>query len=56
MNRAMNPEFESLFLTPSNTLSFISSSLVREIASMQGDVSDFVTAPVLEALNQKFGT
>jgi len=56
MNRAMNPEFESLFLTPSNTLSFISSSLVREIASMQGDVSNFVTAPVLEALNQKFGT
>jgi pantetheine-phosphate adenylyltransferase len=56
MNRAMNPEFESLFLTPSNTLSFISSSLVREIASMQGDVSDFVTGPVLEALNQKFGT
>ena len=56
MNRAMNPEFESLFLTPSNTLSFISSSLVREIASMQGDVSDFVTGPVLEALNQKFDT
>ena len=54
MNRTMNPEFESLFLTPSNTLSFISSTLVREIASMRGDVSDFVTGPVLEALNQKF--
>ena len=54
MNRAMNPEFESLFLTPSNTLSYISSSLVREIASMNGDVSDFVPEPVLEAINKKF--
>ena len=54
MNRAMNPEFESLFLTPSNTLSYISSSLVREISSMKGDVSDFVPKPVLEALNSKF--
>ena len=54
MNRAMNPEFESLFLTPSNTLSYISSSLVREIASMNGDVSNFVPEPVLDALNKKF--
>ena len=54
MNRAMNPKFESLFLTPSNTLSYISSSLVREIASMNGDVSDFVPEPVLDALNKKF--
>ena len=53
MNRAMNPKFESLFLTPSNTLSYISSSLVREIASMNGDVSDFVPEPVLDALNKK---
>ena len=55
MNRAMNPEFESIFLTPSNSLAYISSSLVREIASMKGDVSDFVTEPVLTALNRKFG-
>ena len=55
MNRAMNPEFESIFLTPSNSLSYISSSLVREIASMKGDVSDFVTEPVLAALHRKFG-
>ncbi len=54
MNRAMIPEFESVFLTPSNTLSYISSSLVREIASMKGDVSDFVPTPVLDALNKKF--
>ena len=55
MNRAMNSEFESIFLTPSNSLAYISSSLVREIASMKGDVSDFVTEPVLAALNRKFG-
>ena len=54
MNRAMIPKFESVFLTPSNTLSYISSSLVREIASMKGDVSDFVPTPVLDALNKKF--
>lgn len=56
MNRAMNPGFESVFLTPSNTLSYISSSLVREIASMKGDVSNFVTEPVLRALNKKFNS
>jgi pantetheine-phosphate adenylyltransferase len=55
MNRAMNPEFESIFLTPSNSFAYISSSLVREIASMKGDVSDFVTEPVLAALNRQFG-
>ncbi len=56
MNRAMLPEFETVFLTPSESLSHISSSLVREIASMQGDVADFVPAPVLNALQTKFPT
>ena len=54
MNRAMNPEFESVFLTPSAELSYISSSLVREIASLGGDVSGFVTPNVAQALKQKF--
>lgn len=54
MNRAMYPEFESVFLTPSVHLSYISSSLVREIASMGGDVEQFVSAPVIEALQKKF--
>lgn len=54
MNRAMWPEFESVFLTPSEHLSYISSSLVREIASLDGDVSAFVTTPVYEALRNKF--
>ena len=39
MNRAMYPAFESIFLTPAEHLSYISSSLVREIASLGGDIS-----------------
>jgi pantetheine-phosphate adenylyltransferase len=54
MNRAIYPEFESVFLTPSEHLSFISSSLVREIASLQGDVSPFVPAVVCSALTEKY--
>ena len=52
MNRAMDPEFESVFLTPSAELSYISSSLVREIAGLGGDVSGFVPPNVAEALKQ----
>jgi pantetheine-phosphate adenylyltransferase len=54
MNRAMYPEFESVFLTPGDHLSYISSSLVREIASMGGDISEFVPEPVCTALHDKF--
>jgi pantetheine-phosphate adenylyltransferase len=54
MNRAMFPEFESVFLTPSEHLSYISSSLVREIAALNGDIAPFVPAPVLSALRNKF--
>ena len=54
MNRAMQPEFESVFLTPSVELSYISSSLVREIAALGGDVSGFVPSKVGAALNERF--
>ena len=54
MNRAMDPEFESVFLTPSADLSYISSSLVREIAGLGGNVSGFVPGRVAEALKQRF--
>lgn len=54
MNRAIYPEFESIFLTPSEHLSFISSSLVREIASLNGDVTPFVPPAVAEALAARF--
>lgn len=54
MNRALSPNMESLFLTPAEHLSFISSSLVREIASLDGDVHKFVPPTVAQALRAKF--
>lgn len=54
MNRALAPSMESLFLTPAEHLSYISSSLVREIASLNGDVSKFVPQQVKNALTEKF--
>jgi len=54
MNRALMPEMESLFLTPSEHLSYISSSLVREIASLGGDVSKFVHPLVKDALIARY--
>lgn len=50
MNRHLIPEAETLFLTPSEQYSFISSSLVREIARLGGDVSNFVSPGVARAL------
>lgn len=54
MNRAMSPGFETVFLNALPELSHISSSLVREIASMGGDVKGFVPAPVFSALQKRF--
>ena len=55
MNRAMYPEFESIFLTPAEHLTYISSSLVREIASLNGDITPFVPQQVAAALQKRFG-
>lgn len=54
MNRHLIPEVETLFLTPAEQYSFISSSLVREVARLGGDVSGFVHPGVLSVLNGKF--
>ena len=54
MNRALSPNLESIFLTPSEKSSYISSSLVREIASLGGDISAFVPAVAAQALKNKF--
>jgi pantetheine-phosphate adenylyltransferase len=54
MNRHLIPQAETLFLTPSEQYSFISSSLVREIARLGGDVSDFVHPGVQQALRQRW--
>ena len=54
MNRYLIPEAETLFLTPAEQYSFISSSLVREIARLGGDVSSFVHPAVQQALRQRW--
>lgn len=53
MNRHLLPELESVFLMPSGQYSFVSSSLVKEVARHQGDVSAFLPQPVLTALLTK---
>jgi pantetheine-phosphate adenylyltransferase len=55
MNRRMAPDLETLFLTPAEQYAYISSSLVREIARLRGDVSDFVAPAVQAALRRRFG-
>lgn len=50
MNRRMQPDIETLFLTPAEQFTYISSSLVREIAALGGDVSEFVAPCVKDAL------
>ncbi len=53
MNRQLAPDIESLFLMPAQNYSCISSSFVREIALMRGDVTPFVPEPVVAAFNKK---
>ena len=54
MNRAMSPDLESIFLPPKAKFSFLSSTLVREIASMGGKIDSFVDPIVKEALQERF--
>ena len=53
MNRNLYPEVETLFLTPAEQYTFISASMVREVARFGGDVSKFVSPYVVEKLQQK---
>ena len=55
MNRKLAPDVETMFLTPDEGYTFISSSLVREIASLGGDVRPFVHPAVQKALKERFG-
>jgi len=55
MNRKLYPQFETLFLTPSEQFMFISSSLVREVAVLGGNVHAFVSPMVEDAINEKLG-
>ena len=55
MNRSLYPDFETIFLTPSEQHMFISATLVREVAQLGGDVSKFVDPRVAERLKKKAG-
>ncbi len=53
MNRILHPDVETLFLTPSEQFMFISASIVREIGSLGGDVSQFVQPLIAQRLREK---
>ena len=55
MNRRLNPEIDTVFLTPSEEYSFISSSLVREVAALGGDTSAFVGESISQLLQERLG-
>ena len=56
MNRELDENFEAVFLTPSQNYSFISSTMIREVAKLGGDITKFVPACVKQAFAQKFNT
>lgn len=53
MNRALAPDVESVFLMPGESFSFVSSTLVKEVGKLGGDISRFVSPQVNEALQRK---
>ncbi len=55
MNRRLAPDIETVFIAAAQEYGFVSSSLVREIASLGGDVSEFVPSAVKQALDKRFG-
>lgn len=56
MNRSLAPDIESIFLTPKESLIYVSSSLIKEISDLKGDVSKFVHPKVEQALKAKLET
>ena len=54
MNRHLDPGIETTFLTPSESYAFLSSTLIKEVASLGGDVSEFVPPQVMKALKRVY--
>lgn len=54
MNRTLHPDVETMFLTPAEQYTFISASIVREIARFGGDVGKFVSPLVADKLKEKY--
>lgn len=55
MNKKLNSDVETLYMMTSTNYSFISSSVVKEVAQYKADISEFVPPPVEKALKEKFG-
>jgi pantetheine-phosphate adenylyltransferase len=55
MNRQLAPDIETLFMTPAEHYTYVSSSLVREIAELGGDITPFVHKDVVAALAKRLG-
>ena len=53
-NRHLNPAIETVFFTADGEFSMVSSSMIRNIASLHGNIRDFVPAPVYDALQKKY--
>ena len=56
MNRHLSPDLETVFMVPSLETTYISASLVREVARFGGNLEGLVNPSVAEALREKFGT
>ena len=56
MNRSLWPEIEVIFMAPDNRYTFLSASLVREVAQLGGDVSAYVPEPVLARMRERLGS
>jgi pantetheine-phosphate adenylyltransferase len=54
MNRHLDPGIETTFLTPSESYAFLSSTLIKEVASLGGDVTEFVPPQVIKALKRAY--
>jgi len=55
MNRSLAPDVEVIFMAPASNYTFLSSSLVREVVALGGDVSPYVPEPVLRRLAERYG-
>ena len=53
MNRHLNSSIETIFMMPKDKYTFLSSRMVKEVASLGGDITGFVPAPVLHAMRQR---
>lgn len=54
MNKGLNPSIETIFLTPAEKYSYISSSLVKEIAKLNGNIANFVNIEVIKEMQNAF--